>query len=197
LSLTGIIILLVRKSKTVAFTEEKNIPVENSPLVFRKEKIKGTVYFFKPFKKIGNWIKSGIFLRKNRVSEWKKTWPKKEAAKEKNYSLLINERVKRSEAIGSRDFFSKREIRDNENQKFEPEIARKNHDRKDIFEKIMVERIAANPKDVEAYERLGEYYIEIESWEYAKECFKQVIKLNPENNNAKDKMRELERVFSK
>jgi tetratricopeptide (TPR) repeat protein len=69
--------------------------------------------------------------------------------------------------------------------------------KKDLFEKILIERIAANPKDIEAYERLGEYYMEIKNWDYAKECFKQVMKLNPQNRNVKMKMRKLERLLQK
>ena len=69
--------------------------------------------------------------------------------------------------------------------------------KKDLFEKILIDRIASNPKDIEAYERLGEYYLEIESWNYAKECFKQVIKLNPRNIGARSRMRKLERILSR
>jgi tetratricopeptide (TPR) repeat protein len=69
--------------------------------------------------------------------------------------------------------------------------------KKDLFEKILIDRIATNPKDIEAYERLGEYYLEIESWGDAKECFKQVLKLNPRNMNVKIKMRKLERLLAK
>lgn len=68
---------------------------------------------------------------------------------------------------------------------------------KDRLEDLLIERIAANPKDVEAYERLGEYYMEIENFEFAKECFKQVIKLSPANRNAKYTLKKLERLLSK
>lgn len=70
----------------------------------------------------------------------------------------------------------------------EPEI-------KDRLEKLLIERIAVNPKDTEAYERLGEYYFEIRNYNYAKECFKQVIKLNPANQDAKNRMKRLERIL--
>ncbi|EKE10619.1 MAG: hypothetical protein ACD_15C00225G0003 [uncultured bacterium] len=63
---------------------------------------------------------------------------------------------------------------------------------KDRLEDLLIERIAANPKDVEAYERLGEYYMEIDSLGDAKECFKQVLKLDPKNRNVKYRMRVLE-----
>jgi tetratricopeptide (TPR) repeat protein len=68
-------------------------------------------------------------------------------------------------------------------------------ERKNLLEKILIERIAANPKDVEAYERLGEYYAEVASWKDAKECFKQVLKLDPGNRNVRSKMRKLERIL--
>lgn len=74
---------------------------------------------------------------------------------------------------------------------------KKQIEKKDLFEKILIERIAANPKDIEAYERLGEYYFEIENWNYAKECFKQVIKLNPQNSSVRGKIRRLEKMLSK
>jgi len=68
---------------------------------------------------------------------------------------------------------------------------------RDRLEELLIERVAANPKDIEAYERLGEYYMEIKSYEFAKECFKQVIKLDPLNRNVKYKMRRLEHLLSK
>jgi hypothetical protein len=71
-------------------------------------------------------------------------------------------------------------------------VEMKNH-----LEKILIERIAANPKDTEAYERLGEYYFEIENLNHAKECFKQVIKLNPANEEAKIRMKKLERLLAR
>ena len=75
-----------------------------------------------------------------------------------------------------------------------PETARET---KDKLEELLIERIAVNPKDIEAYERLGEYYMEIKSYNDAKECFKQVIKLNPGNRNVKYKIRRLEYLLSK
>ena len=39
--------------------------------------------------------------------------------------------------------------------------------------------------------------MEIKSYEFAKECFKQVIKLDPLNRNVKYKMRRLEHLLSR
>lgn len=68
---------------------------------------------------------------------------------------------------------------------------------KDRLEDLLIERIAANPKDTEAYERLGEYYMEIDSLNDAKECFKQVLKLDAKNRNVKYRMRVLETMMQK
>jgi tetratricopeptide (TPR) repeat protein len=66
---------------------------------------------------------------------------------------------------------------------------------KSKLEELLIERVAANPKDLEAYERLGEYYMEIENFPDAKECFKQVLKLNPASRSIKYKIRRLERLL--
>ena len=68
---------------------------------------------------------------------------------------------------------------------------------RDRLEELLIERIAVNPKDIEAYERLGEYYLEIKSYTDSKECFKQVLKLDPKNKNAKYRMRRLENLLAK
>ena len=74
-------------------------------------------------------------------------------------------------------------------------VPKRRREVKDRLEELLIERIAANPKDIEAYERLGEYYLEIKNLEHAKECFKQILKLSPLNSNVRYKMRKLERML--
>lgn len=68
-------------------------------------------------------------------------------------------------------------------------------DSKVQYEKILIERIAANPRDIEAYERLGDYYSEQENSKDSLECYKQVLKLSPINRKAKMHIKRLERVL--
>jgi tetratricopeptide (TPR) repeat protein len=68
---------------------------------------------------------------------------------------------------------------------------------KNKFEEILIERIATDPRDLEAYERLGDYYIERKDYQDAKECYKQVLKLSPVNRKARIKMRKLERILGR
>lgn len=97
----------------------------------------------------------------------------------------------------------KKAYMDEEERIFKPMLSEKivvpesMQETKDKLEELLIERIAVNPRDIEAYERLGEYYMEIKSYNDAKECFKQVIKLNPTNKNVKYKIRRLEYLLSK
>jgi tetratricopeptide (TPR) repeat protein len=68
---------------------------------------------------------------------------------------------------------------------------------KNQLEEILIERIAANPRDIEAYERLGDYYLEQENPQDAKECYRQVLRLSPVHRLAKIKIRKLERMLEK
>ena len=79
-------------------------------------------------------------------------------------------------------------------EKVKPRVKKK---KKEVLENILVERIAVNPRDTEAYEQLGEYYLEIGQWDYAKECFKQVLKIDPKNPSVKKRMKKLEKIFGK
>ncbi|TAK96867.1 tetratricopeptide repeat protein [Patescibacteria group bacterium] len=64
---------------------------------------------------------------------------------------------------------------------------------KSKLEEALIERIAENPRDLEAYERLGEHYIERQNLPDALECFKQVLKLAPGNRKAKAQVKKLEK----
>ncbi|KKU55684.1 MAG: hypothetical protein UY41_C0002G0029 [Candidatus Moranbacteria bacterium GW2011_GWE1_49_15] len=68
---------------------------------------------------------------------------------------------------------------------------------KNRLEDALIKRIAVNPKDIEAYERLGDYYSDMKNFKDAVECFKQVIKLGPSNTKAKIKLKNLERILKR
>ena len=66
---------------------------------------------------------------------------------------------------------------------------------KSQLEEVLIKRIAINPKDIEAYERLGDYYLESMNYQDSLECFKQVLRLSPVHNKAKLRIRRLERMI--
>ena len=68
---------------------------------------------------------------------------------------------------------------------------------KNEFERLLIERIAVNPKDIEAYERLGDYYMEQENSKDAIECYEQVLRLNPGHYQAKIRLKRLHRISDK
>jgi lipoprotein NlpI len=66
---------------------------------------------------------------------------------------------------------------------------------KNKLEEALIRRIAVNPRDVEAYERLGDYYMESENFRDSHECFKQVLMLSPAHYKAKIRIRKIEKLI--
>lgn len=66
-------------------------------------------------------------------------------------------------------------------------------ERKDELESILVERIATDPRDIEAYERLGDYYVSQGNKIDAESCYKQVLKLNPQSLSVRNKLSRFKR----
>lgn len=65
---------------------------------------------------------------------------------------------------------------------------------KNKLEEALIKRIAINPRDIEAYERLGDYYLESNNFQDSLECFKQVLHLSPAHHKARLRIRRLERM---
>lgn len=61
-----------------------------------------------------------------------------------------------------------------------------------VKEDALVHRIAENPRDIEAYREIGDYYLAIGNIKDAKESFKMVLKLRPRDLKAKSSLREIE-----
>ncbi|PID51683.1 MAG: hypothetical protein CR954_00545 [Candidatus Moraniibacteriota bacterium] len=62
-------------------------------------------------------------------------------------------------------------------------------------EHALMERIEENPHDSANYEKLGDYYMEQEQFEDARECYKYVLRLDPRHKRAQVAMRNLDRVL--
>lgn len=201
ISLVGIIVFLVKKAPEVAKLEKEdekikeglNISKKSIWSILRRKNIeehndfkhKMLLFLEKTTKK----LKVFFLKMENVFTSWGESIRNKRKAREEEHVVRALELIEENK-------FSK----ETESSKMPEEVKTEEetrHEKKDILEKILVERIAANPKDIEAYERLGEYYFEIENWNYAKECFKQVLKMNPRNIGIRSKMRKLERMLSK
>ena len=66
---------------------------------------------------------------------------------------------------------------------------------KSKLEEVLIRRIAVNPRDIEAYERLGDYYMESMNYRDSHECFKQVLTLSPSHYKAKIRIRKIEKLM--
>ncbi len=65
---------------------------------------------------------------------------------------------------------------------------------KSQMEDVLIRRIAINPRDIEAYERLGDYYLESRNHQDSLECFRQVLKLSPDHYKARLRIRRIEKM---
>ena len=61
-----------------------------------------------------------------------------------------------------------------------------------IEEQKYIQIIAKDPKNIFAYQKLGSLYLEQDNQEDAKAAFKQILKLDPDNQEAKNKLKMLE-----
>ncbi len=62
-------------------------------------------------------------------------------------------------------------------------------------EKMLIKRIAANPRDVEAYELLGQVYLVQGNFVDAKECYQQVLIFNPQHPTAIKKLDRIKKLI--
>jgi len=69
-------------------------------------------------------------------------------------------------------------------------------ERKNQLEEALIKRIAVNPRDIEAYERLGDYYFERQNLKDSLECYKQVSKLSPTHFKSRSRIRKIERMLN-
>ncbi|MDQ1283993.1 MAG: hypothetical protein QG620_341 [Patescibacteria group bacterium] len=220
LSLVGIILFLIKKAPDVARIVERTETFENET---SRQSAGGRVSFlgrigFKRkmlavLEKIIGKLRSGFVGLGNIFSAWNEVLRKKrrkeiaeETAKKEGSSQEDNllEKVRNyglEKANDETEDRNKGSEMDLEGRFIRPtlseEVVMPKAEMKGQLEKILIERIAANPKDVEAYERLGEYYFEIGNYDHSKECYKQVMKLSPGNIGARSRMRKLERMLGR
>ncbi len=61
-------------------------------------------------------------------------------------------------------------------------------------EKMLIKRIAHNPRDAEAYDLLGQVYLVQNNLQDAAECFEQVVALEPQNLRAVEQLKKIIKI---
>ncbi|HAI74539.1 MAG TPA: hypothetical protein DCS28_00685 [Candidatus Moranbacteria bacterium] len=223
LSIIGIVLFLLKKNSEVLELVEKeagreiiennqnstskNISIngkikQRALIILEKNVKKIQVLFLKLENFFTSW---GERLRKKRNARIESLSAKEEVTKKEKIDSIANKLEKylpSKESIrGKLNLKQKTRQEEIEEKFFRPIISdkivvpRRRRETKNRLEELLIERIAVNPKDIEAYERLGEYYLEIKNLKHSIECFKQVIRLNPTNANVKYKIKKLERML--
>jgi tetratricopeptide (TPR) repeat protein len=207
LSLAGLIIFLFRKSNQISqdliVEEEKRskVPVRlDKKKLFRFTQLmlqiseKGMQYFkllsLKFYNKADNVFHSIKEKREERL-DIQKEFPKEtndEKSKEnvvivKEKEMMVDNIVIKEEEVEMRPMISREVVQPDSKTLVKSE-----------FERALIERIALNPRDIEAYERLGDYYIEIGNFNDSLSCFEEVLKLSPMNRKSKIKVKRLQKI---
>jgi tetratricopeptide (TPR) repeat protein len=135
--------------------------------------------------------KSGGIMRRS----WRQTVDfSKKSRKMDEVTSLENKKKEAKEAV--KDVSEKKEAPMVSKEVVYPE-AKIKKEKDEKIEKVLVERIASDPRDIEAYEKLGNYYEEKKSYDDAMSCFKYVLKLNPRNNRAQKKVEKMQDLLDK
>ena len=183
LSIGGILVIIIRK-----ISEFKNMPAEDiQSLVQRAEK---PGKFSQKIKRINyhNIIRSVVvklekILKKLRAialksDNWFEQWIQILKNKEKEFKAKA--RFSKSQS----------EIQQAEEEQPKP----KKEEKKEQFvseEKKYIETIIKNPRDVKTYRSLGLLYLAQKNYKDAKESFKQILKINSKDKEAKKKLKEI------
>lgn len=203
-SLALIIFLISRKSleieKRILENKKKE---ENSKLVVNAKArglhlLEKTSHWFKIFSlKLHNWNENKLkTLRKKKteVKVAKEKFDKEEDKKRRVIPVVrkidIQVSKREQQAMKVRKEAKKREKDEMNGAMISKEAVHPDDTRKEL-EEALIERIAADPRDIEAYERLGDYYISQNNAKDSQECYKQVLKLNPQNLTVKGKIERL------
>jgi tetratricopeptide (TPR) repeat protein len=214
LSLAALIFFLFRKSARISeelILEERRKEIKNTSPEGRKlfrftqfilqitEKVmqRFKLFSLKFYNKTDNWFHSIREKREQRSNSGKEASENYEEKKEirKTAEDFFGIRIKKEPRVDNVVAY-----KEEEEIEIEPMISKKvvQPDSKvgirNEFEKALIERIAFNPKDIEAYERLGDYYIEIGNFNDSLACFEEVLKLSPGSRKAKIKMRRLQKI---
>ncbi|KKT76220.1 MAG: hypothetical protein UW72_C0009G0020 [Parcubacteria group bacterium GW2011_GWF2_44_7] len=210
----GAIIIISRKMPVLAKLSEENLmpkKIFRESLVIRFKSIKYSS--LRPL--LFNWLEK--VLRKLRLSFLKidnifltmigqarensqtwsirsKAWLEHRRLKKKQKIQVLEEldKVEISEGLDK----VKREVSKDEDKAFKQKIeivAKESEptENLDAQEKDLIDAIAKKPKNIEAYKELGFLYLKKKNFPDARSCFRQVLKLNPEEIEIGRKLEEI------
>jgi tetratricopeptide (TPR) repeat protein len=183
LSIGGILTIIFRK-----ISEFKNMPAED--IQFLAQRAEKTGKISQKIKKINyhNIIQSVVvklekILKKLRTialksDNWFEQWIKILKNKEKKFKAKAR--------------FSKKQLKIQQAEKEYPK-KKEGKERFVVEEKKYIETIIKNPRDVKTYRSLGLLYLAQKNYKDAKESFKQILKINSKDQEAKKKLEEIEK----
>ncbi len=106
-------------------------------------------------------------------------------------SLIAKSRERSKDlTVKSKSWMSERRMKKIERLKLLADLRRTPGEREEVLLRILKQ----NPKDVKAYKDLGLLYMEQKNLQDAKAAFEEVIKINPEDELAKENLEEIKKA---
>ncbi len=183
LSIGGILVIILRK-----ISKFKNMPAEDIQFLAQHAEKPGKIS--QKIKKINyhNIIRSVVIKLEKILKKLRAIALKSDSWFEQWIQILKN----KEKEFKAKARFSKNqlEIQQAEKKRLEP----KKEEKKEQFvveEKKYIETIIKNPRDVRTYRSLGLLYLAQKNYKDAKESFKQILKINSKDKEAKKKLEEI------
>ncbi len=183
LSVAGVLVIILRK-----ISEFKNMPAEDIQSLVQRAEKPGKIS--QKIKKINyqNIIRSVVIklekiLKKLRAialrsDNWFEQWIQILKNKEKEFKAKAR--------------FSKNQLEIRQVEEERPKSKKEGEKEQFVVkEKKYIETIIKNPRDVKTYRSLGLLYLAQKNYKDAKESFKQILKINSKDKEAKKKLKEI------
>lgn len=183
LSLAGIIVIIARKFPALAEVEKKRLEQEPSlnKNIFR-EKIKILGLGIKKFSLV---VFRHLFIQIAKIRSFFRETRKTPSLIQKQLKNLIIKKPSPGEEVPKPDTSVSPQVLLSKASDLIKE------DKLDEAEKIYIEVLKKDPKNIKAYESLGKIYLKRHNFGDAKAAFRQVRKLDPNNRNALIQLKKL------
>jgi len=205
ISVIGIIVIILRKIQVLLKLPVKSAIEHLSPSVGEKIKIKIEGLRYSSLQPaIATWLEKT--LRKLRVTLLKldnvflnlieRAREKSQILKARSRAWVEHHRLKKIEKLQMLEKLDQAEVSETiekakKESKKEP-VPKKEKDSTLAEEKKLVDLITKEPRNIEAYRKLGFLYLKLDNKEDAKNCFREVLKIDPDDLEVISKLKELD-----
>lgn len=199
-SALGVILIILRKVPVLLKLPEKPEADQISPSIFERIKIGWQKFRHSSLQPaLTSWLEKTLrkfrlmILKIDRifVGQIEKAREQSQTMKARSRAWVEQHRLKKIEKIQVLEKLDQAQVIESI-EKAKKEKEEEERKEKEIGEKELVKMIAKDPRDISAYRKLGFLYLKQGNKEDAKNCFREVLKIEPGDFEVISKIKELE-----